>query len=184
MTGSRFSVLVVDNDPENRALIEKFLIEGFDSPFVIHAENLAQGKKHLKSEEIIGAVVTGISDFKFVEDIVAAAGTVPVTVIAPKISIRKSPDADYLLKKELSAFQLFKSISYGVHRAQEQEKMRQAADSNRIFFLQSPVPKWIYDAKTLHFVDVNYAAVELYGYSRDEFLAMALPDVSLRWPLS
>lgn len=178
MTGSRFSVLVVDNDPVNRTLIENFLIEGFDSPFIIHAESLAQGKRHLKSEEIIGAIVTGISDYKFVEELVAIATNIPITVIAPKISIKKSPNVDYLLKKELSAFQLFKSISYGVHRAQEQEKMRQAADNNRIFFLQSPVPKWIYDSKTLRFIDVNNAAISLYGYSRDELLSMSLVDIS------
>ncbi len=178
MTGSRFSVLVVDQNEQTRALIEKFLVEGFDSPFIIHAESIAQGKKRLKTEETLGAVVTGISDFKSVEELLSLAGNTPVTVIAPKISLKKSPGADYLLLKELSAFQLFKSISYGVHRSSEQERMRQAADSNRIFFLQSPVPKWIYDSKTLKFIDVNQAAINLYGYSREEFLSMNLRELS------
>ncbi|HRN97796.1 MAG TPA: hypothetical protein PLA69_00525, partial [Flavobacterium sp.] len=151
VTGSRFSGLVVVQNEQTRGLIEKFLVEGFDSPFIIHAESIAQGKKRLKTEETLGAVVTGISDFKSVEELLSLAGNTPVTVIAPKISLKKSPGADYLLLKELSAFQLFKSISYGVHRSSEQERMRQAADSNRIFFLQSPVPKWIYDSKTLKF---------------------------------
>jgi PAS domain S-box-containing protein len=178
VTGSRFSVLVIEPNAHTRSLIEKFLAEGFDSSFIIHADSIAQGKKHLKTEENLGAIVTGISDFKWVEALLSLAGTTPVTVITPKISIKKSPGADYLLLKELSAFQLFKSISYGVHRSKEQERMRQAADSNRIFFLQSPVPKWIYEAKSLRFIDVNQAAINLYGFSRDEFLSMTLKDIS------
>jgi PAS domain S-box-containing protein len=36
---------------------------------------------------------------------------------------------------------------------------------------------WIYDLKTLHCLEVSDAAVELYGYSRDEFLRMMLTDI-------
>jgi PAS domain S-box-containing protein len=36
---------------------------------------------------------------------------------------------------------------------------------------------WIYDAETLRFLAVNDAAVELYGYERDEFLAMTIKDI-------
>src|SRR5260221_5914400 len=37
---------------------------------------------------------------------------------------------------------------------------------------ESPEPMWIFDEETLRFVEVNRAAVAVYGYSRDEFLAM------------
>lgn len=36
---------------------------------------------------------------------------------------------------------------------------------------------WIYDLKTLEFLAVNEAAVEKYGYSREEFLKMTLRDI-------
>jgi PAS domain S-box-containing protein len=36
---------------------------------------------------------------------------------------------------------------------------------------------WVYDLATLHFLEVNAAAVEHYGYSRDEFLGMRLTDI-------
>jgi PAS domain S-box-containing protein len=36
---------------------------------------------------------------------------------------------------------------------------------------------WVYDLKTLHCLEVNNAAVEHYGYSRDEFLRMLLTDL-------
>jgi len=47
-------------------------------------------------------------------------------------------------------------------------------------FEKTPVPMWMFDKETLRFSMVNQAAVEKYGYSREEFLGMALPD--LRYP--
>ncbi len=36
---------------------------------------------------------------------------------------------------------------------------------------------WVYDLETLHFLDVNEAAIQKYGYSRDEFLGMRITDI-------
>ncbi len=41
----------------------------------------------------------------------------------------------------------------------------------------SPLPMWVYDYETLMFLDVNLAAENNYGYSRDEFLSMNLRDI-------
>ena len=42
----------------------------------------------------------------------------------------------------------------------------------RRLFDESPEPMWLYDEETLRFLDVNRAAIDVYGYSRDEFLEM------------
>jgi PAS domain S-box-containing protein len=44
-------------------------------------------------------------------------------------------------------------------------------------FQLSPLPKFVFDVKTLQFLDVNAAAVSHYGYSREEFLAMTVRDL-------
>ena len=36
---------------------------------------------------------------------------------------------------------------------------------------------WVYDFETLEFLEVNGAAIERYGYSREEFLKMRLTDI-------
>jgi PAS domain S-box-containing protein len=36
---------------------------------------------------------------------------------------------------------------------------------------------WIYDVETLRFLDVNSAAIEHYGYSKEEFLTITLKDI-------
>jgi len=44
-------------------------------------------------------------------------------------------------------------------------------------FQLSPLPMWVFDIKTLAFLDVNEAAIKNYGYSRQEFLAMTIMDI-------
>ena len=36
---------------------------------------------------------------------------------------------------------------------------------------------WVFDRESLAFLDVNEAAVQQYGYSRQEFLAMKIVDI-------
>src|SRR6266567_8092650 len=47
----------------------------------------------------------------------------------------------------------------------------------RSLFIDNPQPMWVCDLKTLQFLEVNNAAVEHYGYSREEFLRMLLTDI-------
>jgi PAS domain S-box-containing protein len=47
----------------------------------------------------------------------------------------------------------------------------------RELFESNPHPMWVYDLGTLRFLAVNHAAIEHYGYSRQEFLRMTLADI-------
>lgn len=54
----------------------------------------------------------------------------------------------------------------------------------RALFDESPVPQWVCDRVTGRILDVNRAAVEHYGHSREAFLAMSLADLEAGSPLS
>lgn len=47
----------------------------------------------------------------------------------------------------------------------------------RYLFINNPNPLWIYDRKTLKFLEVNNSAIAKYGYSKDEFLALTIADI-------
>ena len=47
----------------------------------------------------------------------------------------------------------------------------------RLMFDANPQPMWVYDTETLRFLDVNAAAVRVYGYSRHEFLSMTIAAI-------
>jgi len=50
-------------------------------------------------------------------------------------------------------------------------------DEYRLLFDANPHPLWIFDNRTLEFLSVNQAALDLHGYTREEFLSMRLPDI-------
>lgn len=61
-----------------------------------------------------------------------------------------------------------------------QRRQRQLIESEekyRILFESNPHPMWVYDLETLKFLTVNDAAVEHYGYTRDEFLSMTIRNI-------
>lgn len=61
-----------------------------------------------------------------------------------------------------------------------QTKMtREMKFSDKDFFLTNPIPMWVYDLKTLEFLDVNDAAIKCFGYSRQEFLSLSFSKICL-----
>ena len=54
---------------------------------------------------------------------------------------------------------------------------RQREHAFRMLFASNPHPMWVYDVRTLRFLEVNDAAIARYGYSREEFLAMTVVDI-------
>ena len=62
-------------------------------------------------------------------------------------------------------------------RKQSEEKLRKSEERYHYLFENNPHPMWIYDRKTLAFLDVNEAAIAKYGYSRQEFLSMTIIDI-------
>lgn len=48
----------------------------------------------------------------------------------------------------------------------------------------APVPMWVYDQETLRFLDVNDTAIQLYGWSHEEFLQLTIREIrpAEDWP--
>jgi len=97
-------------------------------------------------------------------------------------NIIKQGADDYILKDRLS--RLPAAIDSALrHRRTEKEKLVTteklilSEEKYRTIFFKSPLPKWIYDTKTLRFLDVNEAAILHYGYTAEEFLTMSIKDI-------
>jgi PAS domain S-box-containing protein len=85
--------------------------------------------------------------------------------------------SDFLLKDELSPEILYKSIVYALERENFIEGLNNSRLMYQNLFNFSPQPMWLFDNDSLKFLDVNEAAVNKYGYSRDEFLKLTLKDI-------
>lgn len=62
-------------------------------------------------------------------------------------------------------------------RRTAEQALRRSEGSARAVFATIPIPLWVCDFRTHRFLEVNRAAVEHYGYSRDEFLKMTITDI-------
>jgi PAS domain S-box-containing protein len=62
-------------------------------------------------------------------------------------------------------------------RKRSEEELRDSEDRYRKLFELNPHPVWVYDRATLGFLAVNRAAIQQYGYSQEEFLAMTIRDI-------
>ncbi|HEY1382898.1 MAG TPA: PAS domain S-box protein [Dongiaceae bacterium] len=89
------------------------------------------------------------------------------------------------LANALRRIQSARSLDEAVRIAKEVEALSTSpaspgideSDRFRYLFEQSPTPMWVYDETTLAFLEVNEAALEHYGYTRAEFLAMQIKDI-------
>jgi PAS domain S-box-containing protein len=94
----------------------------------------------------------------------------------------KAGATDYVLKQMRD--RLPAAVRRAVAEAGERQR-RQAAEEDlrrserqyRLLFQGNPHPMWVFDLETLAILEVNEAATQHYGYSREEFLAMTLGDL-------
>ncbi|HXS77997.1 MAG TPA: EAL domain-containing protein [Terracidiphilus sp.] len=62
-------------------------------------------------------------------------------------------------------------------RKAAEELLLISEEQYRLLFKSNPVPMWVFDRNSLHFLAVNDASVRQYGYSESEFLAMTIRDI-------
>jgi len=116
----------------------------------------------------------------------AALGLLQVVSIRGE---RRYTEDDVLLVEDVA-----QRASFAVHNAhliadlQRELELRQVATQQlqeselryRRIFEGSPYPLWVFDLETHRFLAVNEAAVQQYGYSREEFLGLSIHDIRPR----
>ena len=68
-------------------------------------------------------------------------------------------------------------VARAIERARADEQLRRSETRYRLLFESNPEAMFVYDPGTLRFLAVNEAAVARYGWTREEFLRMTLPDI-------
>lgn len=84
---------------------------------------------------------------------------------------------DVLVREFTTAYTLTKAVQYAVERKLLTGKLNNVQPDYYKYFHENPVPMLLYERETLQYIDVNNAAIETYGYSREEFLQMTVLDV-------
>jgi PAS domain S-box-containing protein len=185
-----YRILVIEDNRGDFALVEDFITEKILQPEIVHAHNFNHACKILASEGVGFSVILldlSLPDKKGSELIGAMlrkAPSCPIIILTGYEDIGFSISSisqgifDYLLKDDLSASILYKSILYAIERKKTVTELTLSEKRYSDLFHLSNQPMWVYDPETLRFIQVNRAAIELYGYSEQEFLNMTI--VTLR----
>ena len=94
----------------------------------------------------------------------------------------KAGATDYILKQNRDRLPaaVRRAVAEAGERAKRQvaeEDLRRSEKEYRLLFQGNPHPMWVFNLETLAILEVNEAATQHYGYSRDEFLRMTLADL-------
>ena len=84
---------------------------------------------------------------------------------------------DYLLKGEFDGTLLSKSIIYSIERKRNIELLRQSGETYKLLFDNNPIPMFIWEKESLLIKKANQAAVNRYGYSKEEFELRTISDI-------
>lgn len=62
-------------------------------------------------------------------------------------------------------------------RKREEKILAEASEKYRTYFAKSPIPMFVVEIPGYRYLDVNQAAIDNYGYTREEFLSMSAADI-------
>jgi len=129
----------------------------------------------------IVAIITAVASGEFfvlrpVKELIAATGRLASGDLASRAQLAGGPrelgelgDAFNSMAAALQTRQL--------ERDHAEQQLRDSEERYRMPFEHAPHPSWVYDVGTLQFMEVNRAACDHYGYSREEFLSMRITDI-------
>ncbi len=187
MNTQKLNALIVEDNFGDFLLIKHLFDEEIPYNNITHTESFREASKLLKDNvyDIIFLDLTlpDSSGNELVVKVVKLAPSTPILVLTGYSDKQFGVEAlglgvsDYLLKDELNAQYLKKTVLYSIERAKISSRLRESEEKYRAIFYGSPLPMWVYDIESYNFLDVNEAAIQNYGFSRKEFLSMNFKDL-------
>ncbi len=184
-----YNILVIEDNPGDFLLITDYIEEQISNPAISHTINFKETKQILETaKNVFDVVLLDLSlpdnnGEQLVEDILMLCKDMPVIILTGYTDVDFSINsiskgiADYLLKDELNADALYKSIIYCIERLKKNIELSESEKRYSELFHLSPLPMWVYNIESLEFLDVNEAAQKHYGYAEVEFLKMSIRDI-------
>lgn len=190
-TLSDFNILVVEDNPSDLFLLEEMLHNstlGFNRIF--SSDRLEEAKNILLSEKIHLVLLDlslpdsfGMDTIREMRSITQWIPIIILTGLSDSEAALKALQQgaqDYLVKGEFTESLLTKSIEYSIERKKIEKNILLSEEKYRQMFYRNPFPMWINEVDTLRILEVNDAALEKYGYTKEEFLKLTLEDVQVR----
>ena len=186
---ANLSVLIIEDNLGDFTLIKDYLEEQIERIEVSHAKNYAEAIIILNNNDLqLDVVLLDLTlpdkrGESLIKDVVSCCPEIPVIILTGFADVEFSIKSlalkatDYLLKDDITPTSLYKSIKYNIERKKTSHALEESEKRYSTLFQLSPQPMWIINLETLHFLQVNNAAILQYKFSEEEFLQMKLTDI-------
>jgi PAS domain S-box-containing protein len=184
-----YRILVIEDSLGDRVIVEDLLMEQILSPVFTYASNFTEASEILSAGDaafdiiLLDLSLPDKGGLDLITSMLKIAPVCPVIILTGYTDIDFSIKSigqgifDYLLKDDLTAAALYKSIIYTIERKKNISELKASEKQYSDLFQLSPQPMCLYEMGTYRFMQVNKAAIDHYGYSKKEFLAMTLMDL-------
>ncbi len=182
-------------DREEKQQLQEWIINSTDDAVlskdlngkIISCNNGAEKLFGYSKEELIGKSITILippdlmeEEISLVQNILAGKRvdnyeTERITKSGARIpiAISLSPVKD-MVGKLVGISKIAQDISL---RKREEKILAEASEKYRTYFAKSPIPMFVVEIPGYRYLDVNQAAIDNYGYTREEFLGMSAVDI-------
>ena len=183
------NILIIDENTSDYLLIKDYLDTTFPKLSLSHSTSFQNAKAQFDSFDLFNVILLDltlpdVADIdSLVCEVIKESNNTPVIILTKfldkefNLKMLFAGVTDYLIKDNLNAVILTKSIQYAIERKNSQQRLEESEKKYKGLFDSSPVPMWVLDRYSLQFLSVNRAAIDLYGYSREEFLEKTVRDL-------
>ena len=187
-----YTILIVEDDPGFTGFLKRLLRR--EDLKLITASNGQQAIQHLSQNQVdlvlqdIG--LPDIDGYQVMDFIIHKCPATLFIVMTGEVTVESAVKAlrkgayDYL-RKPFESTELLNTVDNALDRIrlerqhkQAQEKLRESEERYRQLFDSESDAVVVFDAETMQFEDVNQAALNLFGYSKKEFLSLIVLDIS------
>lgn len=185
-----FNILLVEDNAADQFLLEQMLLSSrLRIKKIYIASTIKEAIQILETSEINFVLLDltlpdsfGIDSFKSIKRLIRRIPVIILTGLADSnlaLEALKEHAQDYLVKGDINTHLLIKSIEHSIERKKAEESIIASEEKYRQMFYKNPFPMWINDEHSLQILEVNDAAIQKYGYERNEFLELNLKDIQI-----
>jgi two-component system sensor histidine kinase UhpB len=182
------NILVVEDNEGDFFLVQEYLEINFSDLLITHNTLLEEANISLLNNKfdiiLLDLSLPDSTGKASIEHVIKLSNGAPVIVLTGLSDRQIAIDSlklgvqDYLIKDEVNAFVLQKSITYSIERNNISNNLRDNEKKYRYLFDNNPDSIFILNPSDLQVIDVNETASKLLNYSREQILQMNLHQIS------
>lgn len=180
-------ILVVEDNEGDYFLVHEYLHEIFSGIEIRHNTLLQDAIRSLEDTSfdiiLLDLSLPDSNGMDSIVDMVKLANGIPVIVLTGFGNLQFAMDSlklgvqDYLVKDDVNALVLQKSIGYSIERNKISTTLRVSESKYRYLFDKNPDSIFIFDLVSFEILDVNETATQILGYSKEAFQKMNIWDI-------